>query len=526
MVAVLAHFTRYAQVQRAVSTRLTLRNFHNVWTSNVHCDGKNGAAAAAIPLKPRSTNLTTFPQAHQSTHAKPSKASPPVQGPGNTVPLFISHQDAIEEIFTQHREQERPFYVTDLGNVSRQYNRWTHNLPGVRPFYAVKCNPDPLILETLKSQGAGFDCATSAEMELALSSGCPPEDVIFANPIKSLSDIAFARAKGVKKMTFDNAEELHKIQSVFPDAEVVLRLLPDDSGSLMRFGSKFGADEAVVADLLSLAQVLNLKVIGVSFHIGSGCFDPTKYRDALQLSRRVFDKAVEMGLPPMYFLDVGGGFPGGPADSTDEIPFENFASVIRDAMSECFPEDRFPNVQKISEPGRYFASHSAVLFTKVTGKRVQSAKEDDSKRVMYYINDGVYGSFNCIMFDHYNPLPIPAVEFLQQKRAVASRAIQLHSPSFGAFHTAHAADAAPASPAAAAVRSFGYGTATKTRTLGTFFGPTCDSMDKICTDFPISELSVGDWVAFDSMGAYTSAAASRFNGCELAQVKHCHSLSA
>ena len=23
---------------------------------------------------------------------------------------------------------------------------------------------------------------------------------------------------------------------------------------------------------------------------------------------------------------------------------------------------------------------------------------------MYYLNDGVYGSFNCILFDHHNPL--------------------------------------------------------------------------------------------------------------------------
>ena len=24
---------------------------------------------------------------------------------------------------------------------------------------------------------------------------------------------------------------------------------------------------------------------------------------------------------------------------------------------------------------------------------------------MYYVNDGVYGSFNCILFDHVQPKP-------------------------------------------------------------------------------------------------------------------------
>ena len=26
-------------------------------------------------------------------------------------------------------------------------------------------------------------------------------------------------------------------------------------------------------------------------------------------------------------------------------------------------------------------------------------------KYMYYINDGVYGSFNCVLYDHYVPEP-------------------------------------------------------------------------------------------------------------------------
>ena len=28
-----------------------------------------------------------------------------------------------------------------------------------------------------------------------------------------------------------------------------------------------------------------------------------------------------------------------------------------------------------------------------------------SPSFMYYVNDGIYGSFNCIMFDHYTVVP-------------------------------------------------------------------------------------------------------------------------
>ena len=51
------------------------------------------------------------------------------------------------------------------------------------------------------------------------------------------------------------------------------------------------------------------------------------------------------------------------------------------------------------------------------------------------------------------------------------------------------------------------------------WGPTCDSIDCVCpvTQLPKS-LSVGDWLAFENMGAYTVCAASQFNGFEVSNV--------
>jgi ornithine decarboxylase len=92
----------------------------------------------------------------------------------------------------------------------------------------------------------------------------------------------------------------------------------------------------------------------------------------------------------------------------------------------------------------------------------------------YYLNDGVYGSFNCIIFDHYCPTP----RVLTRK---------------GSVYTAEHA---------AAVSS----------TTASLWGPTCDSMDCVVKEVALPELSVGDWLCFEGMGAYTSAAASNFNG--------------
>lgn len=52
------------------------------------------------------------------------------------------------------------FLVTNLRNVATQLKQWHAELPMVEPFYAVKCNPDPVILRLLASLGCNFDCAT------------------------------------------------------------------------------------------------------------------------------------------------------------------------------------------------------------------------------------------------------------------------------------------------------------------------------------------------------------------------------
>lgn len=435
------------------------------------------------------------------------------------VPVYISRRDALAQMFSDSNTSDQAVLATDLGQVSRQYDRWVENLPSVKPFYAVKCNPDPMILQTLAQHGTGFDCATAAEIELVLATNVCPQDIIFANPVKNIKDIKFARSKKVKKMTFDNVDELHKIRSHFPEAELVLRLLPDDSGSLMRFGSKFGADEAVVPELLTEAQRLNLNVIGVSFHIGSGCYDANKYEDAISMCRRVFKVAEELGLPPLKVLDIGGGFPGSPEslDQTSaELSFEHFADVIRPSLSKHFPEKEFPHLQRISEPGRFFASNSSVLFTKVNGKRVERTDEGQPPKILYYINDGIYGSFNCIMFDHAKPVPVLATDFFAQLESSQNTAsLTLPGPSYFEsppglrMHGAMAFSSSPTRP---------------TLSPSTIFGPTCDSLDKVVEDYPMAEMLVGDWIVFENMGAYTSAAASKFNGVPLAAVKYFSSL--
>jgi ornithine decarboxylase len=427
-------------------------------------------------------------------------------------PKFDHQVEGLHASFQAWKRQDRPLLVNDVGVVNRQYARFTKNMPSVRAFYAVKCSPDDLLITTLRDNGAGFDCATGAELRQVLAKGVNPEDIIFANPIKNVPDLLYAREQGVKKMTFDNADEVMKIKQNFPEAELVLRLLPDDSGSLMRFGSKFGAPLDSARELFALCRRLGMKMIGVSFHIGSGCFDSSKYEQAISMCRSAFTLAEEVGLPPLRFLDLGGGFPGNPNpnESTRNVEgvtpsFEEFAGVIERSLAKYFPVGEFRDLEIIAEPGRYFATAWGTLFAGVQGKRAVKT-DGNTQKFLYYINDGVYGSFNCIIFDHAHPNPIPYKEYFA--KAVTKSQVVLNNQNNNkkvSFQTAE------------------FSTTTVRPCLGTIFGPTCDSMDVVVQDHQLPELFLGDTLVFEHMGAYTTASGTEFNGCKRPLIRYIHS---
>ena len=71
-------------------------------------------------------------------------------------------------LFPWFQDKEDPFYMVDVGRLLLLHERWEESLPSVHPFYAVKCNNDPVLLQTLALLGCGFDCASKVRGWLAV----------------------------------------------------------------------------------------------------------------------------------------------------------------------------------------------------------------------------------------------------------------------------------------------------------------------------------------------------------------------
>lgn len=340
----------------------------------------------------------------------------------------------------------------------KQCRRFQRALPQVVPFYAIKANPHPKIIQTFVRQGCGFDVASAAEMRLVLALGAAPEKIIFANTIKSVEDIIAARRCHVRMMTYDNEPELYKISEHYPGAQVILRIKVNNYRSVVNLSLKFGVDSEDAFPMLRKAKSLGLTPVGISFHVGSQSKNVENYLQALEITSRIFKKAKENGIP-LKIADIGGGFPIPHFDAEIGINFERMASEIHKEIRTRFDK----KVMFIAEPGRFFAGPAGILVTQVVGRAFRNNKN------YYYLNDGVYQDFSGMIFDHCK------YEFKTLRRGQ--------------------------------------------KFLSALAGPTCDSFDTLSLDAEIPELYVNDVVYVKNIGAYSSASAVQsFNGFPPAKI--------
>jgi ornithine decarboxylase len=358
----------------------------------------------------------------------------------------VSRAPDFHALVAQHGS---PLLLLDCAVVRRQYQALQSALPGVRLFYALKPLPQPAVVAELRDLGGCFDVATTGEIKLVKAAGVTADRCIHTHPIKTDADIRAALRFGIDTFVADNPDELRKFVPYRKRARVLLRLSFRDPTAVVDLSRKFGCEPAAVPPLLTLARELGVTVRGFSFHVGSQVAEPKKYVEAIGVCAELITHAGETGLAAIDMLDIGGGFPiayGGKALSIRE-----FCRPIRTALKQL-PR----SVRVIAEPGRYIAGPAGTAVATVVGRAQREG------RWWYYLDDGMYGSYNGQLYDHAR-YPIE----VSRRR--------------GATHPSVLA------------------------------GPTCDSIDVIREDIPLPELQLGDLVIGRMMGAYTACSASDFN---------------
>eukprot|EP00475_Leptophrys_vorax_P023820 TRINITY_DN3277_c0_g1_i1.p1 TRINITY_DN3277_c0_g1~~TRINITY_DN3277_c0_g1_i1.p1 ORF type:complete len:814 (+),score=207.67 TRINITY_DN3277_c0_g1_i1:306-2747(+) len=377
-----------------------------------------------------------------------------------------------------------PFFVVDFGVVLRQLTRWADMLPNVQPVYNIRCNSDACLVSALDALGCGFVCSSMAELNTLIQRGVPAEKIIFARPFKTLSQLKVVRDTGVGFMTFDSISELESIMKIYPQAKLLLRVatfpavevsvpfVGKVSAGRAAVSQRYGADVNHVVEILNFAKSVSANVEGISCHFDCLSHDSVAFADVLGQVAVCYESAASCLGRSDLIVDLDTEVVDWSYDlsrNPDAAVQENLA-ILKNKFSA--------SVKFLARPSKYLVMSSHTLavnviarrtVTKTCSKNTSVDRLDADDEFLYYINDGLYGSFNCLVYE---------------KHSVSPQMLRDEKPEEKKFRC-------------------------------TIFGPTCDGIDVVSDQEYLPKLEVGDWLYFENMGAFTVSSSTSFNGFEL-----------
>lgn len=229
-------------------------------------------------------------------------------------------------------------------------------------FYAVKANPHPSVLNTLHAKNIHFECVSIQELKhvFDLFPKLDKKRVLFTPNFAAKKEYDYALSLGCY-VTIDSLYPLENWPELFDNQSIILRI---DSGCgaghhkyVCTGGneSKFGIPRENLDEASALIEKLNVQVIGLHAHSGSGILSLDLWQETAMMLAAETER-----FPSVQFINLGGGL--GIVDKPGQQPLDLTAL---DASLQAV-KSRYPSLQFWLEPGRFFVAESGVILAKVT----------------------------------------------------------------------------------------------------------------------------------------------------------------
>ena len=358
---------------------------------------------------------------------------------------------SVVELVNQLKPIE-PVYCIRKKSIQLASKYFQNKFPG-NTLYALKTNPNPLVLKTIVDSGINsFDVASIKEIE-TIRKISPNSVCSYMHTIKSRESIkeAYFNHK-IKTFSLDTKDELIKIlesTEQAKDLELFVRVAVSNEHAEIDLSKKFGATSSEAIGLLRLTKQY-AKKIGLSFHVGSQCMHPISYSKGISEIGNIIRKTKIV--PDI--INIGGGFP---TIYPDLIPqsLEAYFEEIKKGLKNL----RLKKLPKIiCEPGRAIVAESGSTIVRVNLRKKQKL----------YINDGTYGT----LFDAGVPNIVYPSKLITDGRIISKKLTSFY-----------------------------------------FYGPTCDSMDYMKGPFLLpNNIKENDYIELGQLGAYGLTFRTHFNG--------------
>ncbi len=287
---------------------------------------------------------------------------------------FVSY-DQLQEMITDY---PTPFHLYDEKGIRETARRlqeafsWNE---GFKEYFAVKANPNPVILHILREEGCGVDCSSLTELMLAEKVGFSGREIMFSSNATPAEDFVYAKKLGaiinLDDIThIDFLERCAGIPKTIccrynPGGEFKIHNQIMDSPK----DAKYGFTKEQLREGFLRLREKGAEEFGLHAFLASNTLGDEYYP---VLARQLFETAVwlkeETGIAVRFInLSGGVGIPYRPQEQANDI----FAigKGVEQALAEVLAPAGMGDVAIFTELGRYMLGPNGVLVATAIHKK-------------------------------------------------------------------------------------------------------------------------------------------------------------
>ncbi|MFD8420686.1 diaminopimelate decarboxylase [Streptomyces sp. NPDC059466] len=280
-----------------------------------------------------------------------------------------------------------PAYVLDEGEVRERCRTYRHAFPDADVLYAAKAFLCRGMAHWVEEEGLGLDVCSAGELELAVTTGFPPERIVLHGNAKSPHDLESALRLGVGRIVIDSPSEIARLAAaVGPGGhqKVMVRVVPAISAGgheKIRTGTddqKFGLSMADGYAQHAITRILDqpqLELTGLHCHLGSQITSVKPYLVAVRRMVGLMARLREQHGLVLPELDLGGGHGIAYLPGEQALDLTALARRVRTELAEACAAAGLSVPRLMIEPGRAVVGPAGialyhVLAVKRTGDHV------------------------------------------------------------------------------------------------------------------------------------------------------------
>ena len=287
---------------------------------------------------------------------------------------FVS-REKLAEITAQF---PTPFHLYDEKGI-RERARALHEAfswnPGFKEYFAVKATPNPAILQILKEEGCGVDCASYVELLMSQKLDFAGQDIMFSSNNTPAEDFQFARDLGAT-INLDAYEDVAFLKEAAGIPKVIsCRYNP---GGVFELGTsimdnpeeaKFGMTKDQLIQAFKELKELGAEKFGIHALLASNTVSNDYYPElASQLFELAVEVVAETGVE-LDFINLSGGVGINYQPDGEENDIAVIGQGVRQAYEAFLTPAGLGQVKIYTELGRFMLAPYGLLVTKVTHKK-------------------------------------------------------------------------------------------------------------------------------------------------------------